>query len=409
MHGVSDRLETARPAARRRGPAHVVAFTDDADFGDSLARLADGDAIPWVEVLPGGLAGALDAGAPDADIALIDIGELAEREAVDGIRGLSARGGCPVIAVGRQNDVGFYRALVAAGARDYLVVPIDEHVLADALAPRPEAPVQASPRQAAEQSTPRVNLVIGARGGVGASALAVDMAWWAAERLGVETGLLDLDLHFGACALALDLMPGRGLRDALESADRIDSLFVGSAMMNATDRLFVMAAEEDPDESIFTAPDAPARLIEALTDGFPCLVVDLPRAQVAAFADVLARADTITLVSDMTLGGLRDALRLKQLCRKRAPEASLGLVVRDAAGGKPPISRKEFERGYGDSIDWMVPHQAKLAGEAAGAGKPMAALLRKGHAHARTVAALAERCVDPAGIALPRKKRLWRK
>jgi pilus assembly protein CpaE len=167
-----------------------------------------------------------------------------------------------------------------------------------------------------------------------------------------------------------------------------------------------MAAEEDPEDPLFTAPDAPGRLVEALTQSFPCLVVDMPRALVGAYADVLARADTITLVSDLTLGGLRDALRLKQLCQKRAPGASLALTVREPAVGKPAVSRAEFERGYGDAIDWTIPHQAKVAAEAAAGGKAMVSLLRAKSPHAKIVTALAERCVDPAGLP-ERKKRKW--
>jgi len=405
-----DATMTASPPAssrrKRKNTAHIVAFTDDPNFGDALARLADGEAIPWVEVRPGGLPAALDQESLDADIALIDIGDLAEREAVDGLRTLSARTACGVIAVGQQNDISLYRRIIAAGARDYLIVPIDERVLADAL--HPPDPVAPAPLSATrlEEARPRLNLIIGARGGVGTSSLAVDCAWWAAEKLGVETGLIDLDVHYGACALALDLMPGRGLRDALERPEQIDSLFVGSAMMNATERLFVMAAEEDPEDPVVTAPDAPGRLVEALSDSFPCLVVDLPRAQAGAYSDMLARADSVTLVTDLTLGGLRDSLRLKQLCAKRAPDASLALVVREQAAGKSPISRAEFEKGYGDTIDWTMGDLGKLAGDAAGSGKAMVSLIRPKHARARLIAAMAERCVGPAG--LPEKKaRKW--
>ncbi|MEQ8604725.1 MAG: hypothetical protein RIB45_15535 [Marivibrio sp.] len=405
MEGVLNPVVDARAKRRGASALSVVAFTDDPALGDSLGRLADGESIPWVEVAPGGLAGALGETQVTADVALIDVSELAEREAVEGIRALATRTRSALIAVGRDNDVGLYRALIAAGARDYLVSPLDERVLADALNPTAEPPPSARPGPA-EARAARVNLMIGARGGVGASALAVDAAWWAAEKLGVETGLIDLDVHFGSCALALDLMPGRGLRDALESPERIDSLFVGSAMMNVGDKLFVLAAEEDPEQPVFPSPDAPARLIEALGESFPCLIVDLPRTLAGLYPEVLARADSVTLVSDLTLAGLRDALRLKQLCEKRCEGASLAIALHEAPAGKPAVTVKEFEKGYGDAVDWMIPHQPKPAAEAAAAGKPIVSLMRAGHPAAKAVASIAERCVDPAGLPT-KKKRAW--
>ncbi|MCR9219044.1 MAG: hypothetical protein NXI21_02345 [Alphaproteobacteria bacterium] len=405
MDGLLQSSDDLAATSRRASALSVLAFTDDAAVADGLGRLADGEAIPWVEVQPGGLRAALDEPAFDADAVLLDVTDLAEREAVDGIRALAARSDRALVAIGRQNDVGLYRALLAAGARDYLTVPLDEAALAQALSPR-AAPSAPRAVESAQTLRPRLNLTIGARGGSGASALAVDTAWWAAERLGVETGLVDLDVHYGACALALDLMPGRGLRDALESPERIDSLFVGSAMMNAGERLFVLAAEEDPEEPVFPAEDGPSRLVDALCESFGCLVVDLPRAVAGAYPAVLARADAVTLVSDQTLGGLRDALRLKQLCQKRAPDASIALAVREPTGGKPAVSRKEFEKGYGAGIDWTIPSLPKQAAEAAAAGRPLVSLLRTGHPYAKSVAALAERCVDPAGLP-PKRRRKW--
>src|SRR3546814_5915123 len=59
--------------------------------------------------------------------------------------------------------------------------------------------------------------VIGARGGVGASTIATSLAWLLSERGKRATALLDLDVHFGTGALALDLEPGRGLTDAIEN------------------------------------------------------------------------------------------------------------------------------------------------------------------------------------------------
>jgi pilus assembly protein CpaE len=59
--------------------------------------------------------------------------------------------------------------------------------------------------------------VIGTRGGVGASTIATSLAWLFSADDKMPTALLDLDVHFGTGALALDLEPGRGLTDAIEN------------------------------------------------------------------------------------------------------------------------------------------------------------------------------------------------
>ncbi len=384
----------------------ILAYTDDAELADSLGRLANGESVPWIDVAPGGLSAALMDSEAGADFLLVDIDDLPEEEAVAGLSQLVERPGAAVIAIGRRNDVRLFRAMLDAGAQDYLVQPLDERTLAEALTRKP-APAEPTV-EAEEGHHTRLNLVIGARGGVGASTVAVDTAWWMAEQLGVQTALVDLDPQFGSCALALDLMPGRGLRDALESPDRIDSLFVGSAMMNAGDNLYVLAAEESPGEPVRAAPDGIGRLLDALAESFSCLVIDWPRHMVAADADVLSRVDTVTIVAEMTLAGLRDALRLKQMVESRSPAPTVALALRKAAGGKSAVDRKAFERGYGAAVDWELPALPAQAAEAAGRGVALVSRLRKGHPYAKAIAAMADRGVDPAGKPTKGKRKwLW--
>ena len=76
-----------------------------------------------------------------------------------------------------------------------------------------------------------------ARGGVGASTLVTSLAWTFASDRKMSTALLDLDVHFGTGALALDLEPGRGLTDAIDNPSRIDGLFIERAMIRANDNL----------------------------------------------------------------------------------------------------------------------------------------------------------------------------
>src|SRR3546814_16272710 len=69
------------------------------------------------------------------------------------------------------------------------------------------------------------------------------MSDWSSD-VGSSDLLVDLDLHFGTCALSLDLLPGRGLRDALDNPERIDPLFIASALVNESENLFILGGEE---------------------------------------------------------------------------------------------------------------------------------------------------------------------
>ncbi|WP_421883047.1 AAA family ATPase [Pacificispira sp.] len=398
-------MEQSRKVTTRL-PDRVVAYIDDTALCDGLARLADGCGIAMAEVLPGGLAAALADDAPAAEVILLEIEN--PDDAVEALSVLSARSDARLLAVGRRDDVRTYRRLREAGASDYLVAPLDDDDLLTALrvpAGRPARETSDTPHL-----TPRVTVFLGCRGGVGTTSLAVSCAWWAAEKLKTQTALVDLDLVFGTATLALDLLPGRGLREALEHPERIDPLFVGSAMINATDNLFVLGAEEHPGLETMPVPDGPVRLIEAVAESVPTIMVDLPRAMLPASRDLIRRADEVVLVTDLSLGGLRDSIRLRTLCRECAPDTALTLVGIVPATGAPPIERREFERACECAVDWLVPLDGKAAAEAASAGKPVAARLKPKHAYSRAVRNIAERAVPAAptdGIHTGKAKRKW--
>src|SRR3546814_19034292 len=67
------------------------------------------------------------------------------------------------------------------------------------------------------------------------------------------TALLDLDVHFGTGALAMDLEPGRGLTDAIENPSRIDGLFIERAMVKASEKRAILSAEAPIRQTMMTA------------------------------------------------------------------------------------------------------------------------------------------------------------
>src|SRR5207302_8126765 len=125
--------------------------------------------------------------------------------------------------------------------------------------------------------------------------------------------LIDLDLQFGNLALGLDLEPGRGLREALEHPERIDSLLITGAMNGTTERLRVLAAEEPLDDHPQLDPASVDPLLAALDENFDCIIVDLPRTLDGMARRLLARADTIVIVTDLSLTAMRDTQRLGDL------------------------------------------------------------------------------------------------
>jgi pilus assembly protein CpaE len=281
--------------------------------------------------------------------------------------------GTVVIAAGQVNDVRLYRDLVASGIQDYLLKPFSADQLRESFA-HAQAVFNAPKHTDSTVERPHVMAaIIGARGGNGASTFATSIAWLLGEKAQRSTALLDLDVHFGTGALALDLEPGRGLTDAIENPSRIDGLFIERAMVKANEKLAVLSAEAPINQPLMTDGAAFFQLQEELRGAFECTVIDLPRGMLVQHPHLMSDVHATVIVTELTLAAARDVIRLLSWLKSNAPQTKVLVVANKvSASGAGEITKKDFEASIERKIDYIVPLDVKVATQAAKLGKTVA-------------------------------------
>jgi pilus assembly protein CpaE len=280
--------------------------------------------------------------------------------------------GTVVIAAGQVNDVRLYRDLVASGLQDYLLKPFTPDQLRDSFAHAQLTISGPRVNEAASEKPHVMAAVIGVRGGVGASTLATSLAWLMGDKGGRSTALLDLDIHFGTGALALDLEPGRGLTDAIENPSRIDGLFIERAMVRANEKLCVLSAEAPLNQPLLNDGSAFFQLQEELRNAFESTVLDLPRAMLIQHPHLVQDLHVAIVTVEFTLAATRDAIRVLSWLKANAPQAKVLVVANRVPAGAQEISRKDFEQSIERSVDLVIPFEPKAAAQAAKLGQPFA-------------------------------------
>ena len=277
--------------------------------------------------------------------------------------------GTVVIAIGQVNDVRLYRDLLSSGIHDYLLKPLSPGQLRDSLA-NAQAIFSAPKHHEASAVKKHISAaIIGTRGGVGASTLATSLAWIFSADNKQPTALLDLDIHFGTGALALDLEPGRGLTDAIENPSRIDGLFIERAMIRANDNLSILSAEAPINSPLMTDGSAFVQLVEEFRQAFELTIVDLPRNMLINFPHLLTEMNVIVLATEMTLAAARDSIRLISWLKSNAPHAQILVVANKVQPGAGEISKADFEASIERKINFLVPYDIKAAANAAKLGQ----------------------------------------
>ena len=351
-----------------------TAFVCDDATADMLRPVAVEHGWSPEKVNKGGLRNAVQSLSVSAspNILFVDLTESADP--LNDINALAevCEPGTIVIASGTVNDVRLYRDLVASGIHDYLLKPFTVDQLRDTFAHAQT--ILSGPRGEAQADKPHVMAaVIGVRGGVGASTIATSLAWLLGEKARRSTALLDLDVHFGTGALALDLEPGRGLTDAIENPSRIDGLFIERAMVRANERLSVLSAEAPINQPLVTDGTAFFQLQEEMRNAFESTVLDLPRHMLIQYPHLVHDAHVAVVVAELTLAATRDTIRILSWLKSNAPQTKVIVVANGVpSGGALEISRKDFEQSIERPVDIVFPFDAKLAAQAAKLGKPMA-------------------------------------
>lgn len=279
---------------------------------------------------------------------------------------------CRLIVIGSANDVALYRRIITAGAIDYLVKPLSAETLNQALAAALRGPATPNNPNAAKEAS--LITFVGTRGGVGATTIALNVGWLLAHEFGRSVSLFDLDLQFGTSSLSLDLEPGRGLRDIVSSPHRVDALMISSSTVAESENFSLLGAEEAIDEVVPMDGNAITALLKEMKSNFDVILVDLPRHMLAHHKKLLIASQEIVLVSDLTLAGIRDTLRIKSALQSLGCTARVTIVASRAnASGAGHIDRAIFEKGIQGKIDAVIAEDAATVTVAANSGKALGA------------------------------------
>ncbi len=285
----------------------LLAFLTDKASGDAVHEVMKKRGGDYrVEAGDAGAASAFLSGNPSPQVLLVEVPSAEAAPALLDALADKVNPHCKVIVTGKTDTLRFYQWLMGLGIHDYLLQPFTAEQLTAAL----DKGVTHNAASGAPQLKKLV-AVIGARGGVGTTTIATNLAAIFAEEHHIPTALIDLDPHFGSTALSLDLEPSRGMRDALEKPDRVDGLFLDRVMISPFAGLSIFAAEEPLVEILKPQDNAGPLLFTALAEKASLVVADLPRQMNPLTRYALAHADAVVIVAEPQLVDLRDVLRIR--------------------------------------------------------------------------------------------------
>ncbi|MBI1251613.1 MAG: AAA family ATPase [Alphaproteobacteria bacterium] len=271
--------------------------------------------------------------------------------------------GTKVVIIGAVNDIALFRELMSRGVSEYIVPPVQPlHIIKtiSGLYANPDKPFAG-----------RLVAVIGARGGVGASTIAHNLAWSIAERQDAGATLMDLDLSFGTAALDFNQEAQQSIADALLAPDRVDDVFLERIVTKQTPRLQILTAPATLEREFELDPHAFELVIDAVRRSGPFVVLDLPHAWSSWIRQTLFAADDVIIVASPDLASLRNAKNIIDLMKASRPYDTPPQVILNMVGvpKRPEIPAKDFAEALGAEPAEVFMFDPALFGTAANNGQ----------------------------------------
>lgn len=271
--------------------------------------------------------------------------------------------GTKVVVIGAVNDIRLYRDLIDKGVSDYLVPPFHPLTLIRSLAELyvdPDKPFIG-----------KTCAFFGAKGGVGSSTLAHNMAHIMANLQNLETALIDLDASWGTTGLDFNYDSVQGLEEALASPDRLDETLIDRIMIRHSPTLSILPAAASLNNVGMGNAEAYEAVVDSIRKISPFAILDLPHQWTDWTTNVLKSADEIVITALPDLACLRNTKNLIEYLRAERPNDPDPVVVLNKTGvpKTPEISVKDFASALNIEPTLVLPYEPILYAQAANDGK----------------------------------------
>jgi pilus assembly protein CpaE len=303
--------------------------------------------------------------------------------------------GTRVVVIGNENDDAPYRELVRRGVSDYVMGPVDTLDVVRSICGLFSA--------AEAVAVGRMIAIVGAKGGVGSSTVAHNVAWAISRDLALDSVVIDLDLAFGTAGLDFNKDPLQGIANAVFSADRPDTAFIERLLAKCSDHLSLLAAPATLERVYDFGEQAFDAIFDTLRMSTPCIVLDIPHQWSGWTRRALIGADDILIVAEPDLANLRNTKNMLNMLKASRPNDRAPMYCLSQVGmpKRPEITPSEFAKAIENQPIASIPFDPRMFGTAANNGQ-MIAEISSGHRASKMFVQIAQQLTGRGDAKKPR-------
>ena len=396
-----------RRDSAEQAPEALVFAHGFADL-EPLAEELDREFGPenWVEVPADATERAFGRLHGDTGFALVTIGsdEPATIEAAARlIRSARDNGLVVLLVVGEVSSRTMHR-LMREGVADFAPYPEPKGALREAIErlrlARSSGKDAATIAQGGAPRRGRLIGIYGVAGGVGASTLAVNLAWeltHLVRREGRRVALLDFNFQYGSIATFLDVPRREAVYELVSDASTLDQTSFAQALSTYQDRMHVLTAPRDALPLDIVSPADVSAIVALAQEAFDYVIVDMPQALMNWSEQVYSAADEFLALMEIDMRSAQNMFRFLRTLKSEGMALDHLKFVLNRAPGMTELSNKARVKRVAESLGIEFAHQLPDGGKQVSAacdqGVPLTEAARSNPLR-KEIARIAQRVVE---------------
>ncbi|TMC00281.1 MAG: response regulator [Chloroflexi bacterium] len=273
--------------------------------------------------------------------------------------------GSPIIGYSSIKDPAAIRRAMLAGIKDYMVAPVKEEDLIGSIHTVLAQEERRRARMAGETDEPvaagTVVTVFGAKGGIGKTTIATNLATALVQKTNQSVVVVDLDTRFGDVAILMDIPVERSIADLAMPEEQITREILQECIYTHNTGVAILPAPIRPTDWRSIHAGHIERIVSLLMQTYDYVVLDTP----GTFNDIVARAlelaTMVVLVATVDMAALKDTLLAIDMLRSwNFPQDKIKLVI-NATNEATNAQPQEVKRMLGRDVFWSVPYDRNIS------------------------------------------------
>jgi len=280
-----------------------------------------------------------------------------------------------VIIMSVQQESEYLKKAMLAGAKAYLMKPVDIDELVDTIKTtyeRYQFLDTAAPAKAPQTHHAEVISFFSAKGGVGKSMIALNSALLMHDKLGKKVMLVDLDLQFGDIALMVNKQNELTIKEMFDDSPIKTMEDVQPYIHSYKSGVDMLFAPKDPESAEYISKDQINEVIELLKKHYDVIIIDTGVNYDEVTLNALDHSDRVVIVTNLEVTGLKNTkLSLRVMQSLNYDHQKVKILV-NMTNDKFGVTKANVQKAFNYDVIGYLPEDIKLVRNATNTGIPLA-------------------------------------